>query len=278
MRLHVHGRGLGGGHGDGGAHGTLHGGARAERRAEDPAGGVRRRNARRVRSGRVGARRDELDRFARPARLRGAVAGVPLLRRERAERLRRRPGVCRRAVPRAQGTVRRGVASAVPLHAAARLEQRSERTLLPRRRMAHVLPAQPVRRPLGQHALGTRRLEGPRALDGSRRRDRARRPRADVLRQRRDGPREHVGIRERRARAGLHGGGQTPHAAHRLVARRTPLREVAEGRRGGARRREPRPEGGLVRARRVLGAGRLRPSTARWRLDGTACRSSPRRT
>ena len=57
--------------------------------------------------------------------------------------------------------------AAVPLHVAARLAQRPERPGLFRRRISPVLPAQPLRLGLGQHALGPRRQQGPGPLAGT---------------------------------------------------------------------------------------------------------------
>ena len=65
-----------------------------------------------------------------------------------------------------------GAVPAVPaLLARAELDERPERPGLRRRHLAPVLPAQPVRHPLGQHELGPRHQHGPRALGGAAARD-----------------------------------------------------------------------------------------------------------
>ena len=109
----------------------------------------------------------------------------------------------------------RAVARAVSFLAAARLEQRSERPGVLQRRVSPLLPAQPLRLGLGQHALGPRRQPRPGPLAGTGRQARARRHGADVQRQRGGGLEQHQRPRQGRqagARAHLHRRRQ-PHRA-----------------------------------------------------------------
>ena len=152
--------------------------------------------------------------------------------------------------------------SAAAVHAAFRMGQRSERPDVAERRMALLLPAQPHGNAVGKHALGLRRLDGPRPLGGAEARSRAGRDGDDVQRLGRGGPGEHGGLREGRTRPPLHrrrGEGEAVHAVSRVFARRAAVREVCgQPHHPAAVAREPRPEGVLARADARVGDGALR--------------------
>ena len=107
----------------------------------------------------------------------------------------------RRAGRRDQGRrrpVQGETPAAVSFHVAPRLAERPERFGLFRRRISPVLPAQPLRLGLGQHALGPRRQRRPRPLAGAA--DRALPAplrRLVLLRQRRGGQGQHVRLPEK---------------------------------------------------------------------------------
>ena len=147
----------------------------------------------------------------------------------------------------------RGAVPAVPaLLARAELDERPERPGLRRRHVAPVLPAQPVRHPLGQHELGPRHQHGPRALGGAATRDPA-----DIRRERR-GDRGHLlgfggGRRDqqlglRHSRGPAHGGG-----LHERLHSGAP---DPRGPAGAVARLQPRPRPDLDEVR---GQPRLRP-------------------
>ena len=171
---------------------------------------------------------------------------------------------------RPTGSAGRGAVPAVPaLLARAELDERPQRPGLRRRHVAPVLPAQPVRHPLGQHELGPRHEHRPRALGGAAARDpadvrrerrrrsrtssRARswstRPNSSRLRHGR-GPADGGGLHER-----LHSGAPDPRGPAGAVARLQP---------------RPRPDLDEVR-----GQPRLRP---RARRTSATRRSSATRT
>ena len=162
-------------------------------------------------------------------------------------------------VPDAGGLYREARPAAVPFHVAAGLAERPQRPGLARRRVSPVLPAQPLRLGLGQHALGPRRQPRPRPLDRA-----ADRPvpegvrRLGVLRERRGRPAEHVGVRPGGVVAdgrGLHqhGAGRV----HHLQPRPGPDLDRVRGQ-PGREAPGPRPEAPLARADPPVGHGRLR--------------------
>ena len=140
-----------------------------------PAGEARRSAA----AGQVHARRAQPERLRHPASRRPARRRLLGLHRTAADpradatRSRRSCPPARRLEtitqsddpPAADDDVPREGPAAIPFHVAARLAERPQRTGLARGGVPPVLPAQPLRLGLGQHALGPRRQPGPAALD-----------------------------------------------------------------------------------------------------------------
>ena len=97
---------------------------------------------------------------------------------------------------------KRSVAPPHSLHAQGQLDERSQRARLPQGRVPPFLPVQPEGGGLGEHVVGARRLQRPRALERTGSRHTRNRPVRRLLRIRRRRRPQHVGIRD---------SGQSPH-------------------------------------------------------------------
>ena len=158
-------------------------------------------------------------------------------------------------VPDAEKLYRRSTARCSTSPAASGLAERPERAGLRRRGVAPVLPAQPVRLELGEHALGPRRQQGPGPLEGTGRSASTRRRYDDwafsgsaVVDK--DNTSGWGTEGEAAAGAGVHQ--HRPRRVHRLQHRQRPHLDRVRQEPGGQARR-PRPEARLVRARRSTG-------------------------
>jgi hypothetical protein len=87
---------------------------------------------------------------------------------------------------------RRAVSAGLPLHAAAELDERSQRDGVLQGRLPPLLPAQSVRQPVGQHVLGTCHVNRPGALEGAAPGHLHGRPAGHLLRQRGGGQEQQL--------------------------------------------------------------------------------------
>lgn len=160
------------------------------------------------------------------------------------QRARLEPHIHRRPIRPA----RRALPPGLPLRPGLRMDERPQRHVLSGRRLAPLLPAQPLRRHVGEHALGIGHEPRPGDVGAPRRRIVPRRVGNHLLRLGRSRSRQHGWFRQGGRPGILHLGGTLPAAVDGLLDRRR--EEFHQIRRQPGRRlatgRLPRPEGLLV--------------------------------